>query len=126
MSTYAPNRSPAAYQQSSVLTASPERLVVMLYDGARRFLAQAALAMREERTAEANERLRRGELIIDELLCTLDMEKGAEVAKTLHGLYVFFLAQLTEARQQRDADKIVWVADQLGELRTSWAQLCTT
>lgn len=126
MSTYAPNRSPAAYQQSSVLTASPERLVVMLYDGARRFLAQAAVAMREERTAEANERLRRGELIIDELLCTLDMEKGAEVAKTLQGLYVFFLAQLTEARQQRDADKIVWVADQLGELRTSWAQLCTT
>src|SRR5205823_12046083 len=38
---------PAAYKESSVLTAPPERLVVMLYDGANRFLTQAAAAMRE-------------------------------------------------------------------------------
>lgn len=126
MSTHAPTRSPAAYQQSSVLTASPGRLVVMLYDGACRFLAQAALAMREERHADAHERLRRAELIVDELLCTLDLEAGQPVAGTLQGLYVFFLAQLAEARSQRDADKITWVGGQLGELREAWAQLAGT
>ena len=46
MSAYAP-ASPAAYQQQSILTAPPERLVVMLYDGALRFFFQAAVAMRE-------------------------------------------------------------------------------
>jgi flagellar protein FliS len=123
VSTYAPQRTPAAYQQSSVLTAPPERLVVMLYDGARRFLNQAALAMREERHADAHERLRRAELIIDELLCTLNMEAGGTVASSLQGLYVFFLGQLSEARVQRDPAKIAWVCDQLGELREAWAQI---
>jgi flagellar secretion chaperone FliS len=126
LSTYTPQRSTAAYQQSSVLTASPGRLVVMLYDGAGRFLAQAALAMTEGRHGEANERLRRGELIIDELLCTLNMEEGGVIASRLQGLYVFFLNHLTEARTERDADKITFVAEQMGELRESWAQIGAT
>lgn len=123
MSTYAPARSTAAYRESSILTAPPERLVVMLYDGARRFLHQAALAMREERRAEADERLRRAEMIIEELLGTLNMEAGGEVAANLQGLYVFFLRQLSEGRGERDAGKLDWVNTQLGELRESWAQI---
>lgn len=123
MSTYTPQRSTAAYQQSSVLTASPGRLVVMLYDGAGRFLAQAAAAMRDEKHAIANDRLRRGELIIDELLCTLNMEEGGIIASRLQGLYVFFLGQLTEARTTRDASKIDWVAGQIAELREAWAEI---
>ncbi len=123
MSTYSPQHSPAAYQQSSILTATPERLVVMLYDGGRRFLVQAATAMREERRVETNERMRRGELIIEELLCTLDMEAGGEIASRLQGLYVFFLRQLSEARRDSDPEKVEWVATQLGELRTAWAQI---
>ena len=123
MSTYSPQRSPAAYQQSSVLTASPGRLVVMLYDGAGRFLSQAAAAMREEQHGIANDRLRRGELIIDELLCTLNMEEGGVIASRLQGLYVFFLGQLTEARTSRNPAKIDWVAGQMRELREAWAEI---
>ena len=67
--------SPAAYQQQSILTATPERLVVMLYDGAIRFLFQAAAAMREGARATAVERLDRGEAIVDHLLATLDMSR---------------------------------------------------
>ena len=123
MSTYAPSRSTAAYRESSILTAPPERLVVMLYDGARRFLYQAAIAMREERHAESDARLRRAELIIEELLATLDLEAGGEIAANLQGLYVFFLRHLSEARGERDADKLDWVNAQLGELRESWAKI---
>ena len=123
MSTYAPSRSTAAYREASVLTAPPERLVVMLYDGARRFLFQAASAMRDERHAEAGERLRRAELIVEELLSTLNLEAGGEIAANLQGLYVFFLRHLAEARAERDADKIDWVSTQLGELRESWAKV---
>ena len=126
MTTYTQARNTAAYQQSSILTASPEQLVVMLYDGARRFLYQSAAALREERYAQAWERLRRAELIVDELLVTLDLEAGGRIASDLQGLYVFFLRQLTEARAERDADKLEWVSAQLGELRESWAQIAAS
>jgi flagellar protein FliS len=121
--TYTQARNTAAYQQSSVMTASPGQLVVMLYDGARRFLYQSAAALREERYAQAWERMRRAELIIDELLVTLDLEKGGRIASDLQGLYVFFLRRLSDARTDRDADAIDWVNHQLGELRESWAQI---
>ena len=126
MSTYASPRSPASYQEAAVLTAPPGQLVVMLYDGARRFLFQAAALMREERFSDAGARIRRAELIVDELLCTLNMEAGGEVAANLQGLYVFFVAQLSEARMERDADKLDWVNAQLGELREAWSQISAT
>src|SRR5213595_3534734 len=84
----------AAYKQSTVLTAPPAQLVVMLYDGARRFLFQASSAMREGRPAEAHDRLRRAEAIIGELLATLDHDRGGEVASRLQGIYTFCLAEL--------------------------------
>lgn len=119
---YAPAASPAAYQQQSILTAPPERLVVMLYDGACRFLTQAAAAMREGNRRISHQRMGRAEAIVDELLCTLNMEAG-EISEQLHGLYVFFKRQLAEARISNDADKIDWVHGQLSELRDAWAQL---
>jgi flagellar protein FliS len=118
VSTYA---RAAAYQQSSVLTATPGQLVVMLYDGARRFLFQASSAMREGNVATAHQRLRRAEDIISELNATLDHEQGGEVASRLNGLYVFFLGELNRARVEQDADRIDFTHAQLGELREAWA-----
>jgi flagellar protein FliS len=113
----------AAYKQSAVLTASPGQLVVMLYDGARRFLYQASTAMRADDVTTAHARLRRAELIITELLATLDTDRGGDIATNLQGLYVFFLSELNRARVERDADRIDWTQEQLGELRDAWAQI---
>ncbi len=115
--------SPAAYKQQSIMTAPPERLVVMLYDGAIRFFFQAAAAMREDARATALERLDRGEAIVDHLLQTLDMERGGEIAQRLEGIYVFSKPLLLEARLERDADKIDLVRGYLTELREAWAQI---
>ena len=115
--------SPAAYKQQSIMTAPPERLVVMLYDGAIRFFFQAAAAMREDARATAAERIDRGEAIIDHLLGTLDMEAGGEIAERLEGIYVFSKRLLLEARLERDADKIDLVRGYLTELREAWAQI---
>ena len=122
MSTYA-TPSPAAYRQQSILTATPGQLVVMLYDGARRFLTQGAVAMREGDARRADERLRRAEAIIDELLSTLDLEAGGEVATRLQAIYVFCRRQLMEARSEGDAGKVEWVSGQLADLRDAWAQI---
>jgi flagellar protein FliS len=114
--------SPAAYQQQSIMTAPPERLVVMLYDGAMRFFFQAAAALREDARVTAFERLDRGEAIVDHLLATLDMSAG-EIAQRLEGIYVFCKRLLMEARIERDADKVDLVRGYLGELREAWAQI---
>ena len=122
MTGYAP-ASPAAYKQQSIMTAPPERLVVMLYDGAIRFFFQAAAALREGARTTALERLQRGEAIVDHLLGTLDMERGGQIAQNLEGIYVFCKRLLLEARTEDDADKVDLVRTYLAELRESWAQL---
>jgi flagellar protein FliS len=115
----------AAYRQQSILTATPGQLVVMLYDGCLRFLYQSAHAMRAGDRAEAEVRLRRAESIIDELLATLDMERGDEVASRLQGIYVFCRRHLLEARVEQDAAMVEKVSELLQELRDAWATITT-
>ena len=110
------------YRENSILTAPPERLVVMLYDGANRFLIQAAAAMRSEAHATTNARLQRAEAIIDELTATLDMDQG-EVAERLQSIYLFCRRMLMEARLECDPQKIDQVAKLLSELREAWSQV---
>lgn len=114
--------SPQAYRESAVLTAPPERLVVMLYDGARRFLHQAATAMGAGDVPVAHERLRRAEAIVEHLLGTLDMSQG-EIAQRLEAIYAFCLEQLAAGRMQQDASRLEQVGALLGELREAWAKL---
>jgi flagellar protein FliS len=123
LSAYTASRSPAAYKQQSILTATRGQLVVMLYDGCVRFLAQAAQAMRAERPAEAGERLSRAEAIVDELLSTLDLEQGGVIASRLQGIYVWSTQELLKARLEKDPARIENVAELFGELRESWAQV---
>jgi flagellar secretion chaperone FliS len=117
-----PYARPNAYREASIMTASPEQLVVMLYDGAGRFLRQAEGAMIEGSWTQAGEKLTRAEAIIDELLATLDMDVG-EVAERLQSIYVFCKARLIEARLQRDSVRVDQVARLLAELREAWSQV---
>ena len=109
-----------AYTESSVLTAPPERLVVMLYDGPIRFLSQSAIAMRGGNLAVSNERLRRAEAIIDELNVSLDMSHG-ELPGQLRAIYLFCKRHLNESLLTGDADGVDAVVRLLSELRGSWA-----
>ncbi len=116
-----PYARPNAYRENSIMTASPEQLVVMLYDGAGRFLRQAEGSMVDGSWLQASEKLTRAEAIIDELLATLDMDAG-EVADRLQSIYVFCKTRLIEARIERDAVRVGQVARLLGELRDAGSQ----
>jgi flagellar protein FliS len=111
-----------AYTESSVLTAPPERLVVMLYDGAGRFLARAAAVLRDGDAGAAGEPLGRAQAILDELLVTLDHEAGP-VAERLESIYLFCKRTLIEAQLERDPDAVDRVAKLLGVLREAWAEI---
>jgi flagellar protein FliS len=112
-----------AYRQQSVMTATPGQLVVMLYDGCLRFLHQGAHAMREGKRLQAHARLARAEAIIDELLSTLDMRQGGDIAPRLQQLYLFSRRHLIQARRDQDADAVDTVAELLAELRDAFAQV---
>ena len=112
-----------AYRDSSVLTAPPERLVVMLYDGAHRFLFQAAHAMRSGDVALMNNRMQRAEAIINELRGTLNFEQGGDIAPRLEAIYAFCQRHLLEARLQKNPQKIEQVMKLLAELRDAWEQV---
>ena len=111
-----------AYREQSVLTATPEQLVVMLYDGVIRFLTQCEKAFGAGDQETAFDRLARGEAIIDELLATLDMDAG-DIAERLQAIYVFNKRLLLEARTAQDPAKVAVVIRLMGELRGAWAEV---
>src|SRR5690242_21578808 len=90
-----------AYTESSILTAPPERLVVMLYDGAIRFLSQSAVAMEAGNREIAINRMNRARAIIDHLNLTLDMDQG-EISERLRAIYLFSKRHMAEALVQQD------------------------
>lgn len=111
-----------AYTESSVLTAPPEKLVVMLYDGAIRFLNVGALAMRSGDFVQARERVRRAEAIIDELNYSLDMSQG-EIAVRLRSIYIFSKKHLLQGSLQRSPEALDTVVKLLSELRDAWERI---
>jgi flagellar protein FliS len=112
----------AAYRRGEVLAATPGQLVVLLYDGARRFLRQGAMAMREGQVERAHNALRRAERIIGHLDATLDFDQG-ELPLRLHAIYQFCLQHLNAARLEQDAISVEEVSELLGELRDAWSEV---
>jgi flagellar protein FliS len=94
----------------------------MLYDGAVRFLFQAAVAMREKQIETAHVKLRRAEDIILHLREALDMDQG-EIAQRLHAIYQFCLRHLRQARLDQDPAKVEQVRAMLSDLRDAWATI---
>jgi flagellar secretion chaperone FliS len=112
----------AAYRRGEVLAATPGQLVVLLYDGARRFLRQAAAAMREGEVERAHKALRRAERIVAHLDGTLDFDQG-DLPQRLHSIYAFMLVHLGAARVEQNVAKVEEVNQLLGELREAWSQV---
>ncbi len=112
-----------AYRASSVLTAPPGRLVVMLYDGAIRFLRQAVRAMEDGRGEDARQGMRRAEACIDELNVALDLRHG-DIPAQLRAFYLFCKRQLHQAGLRREPQRIVPVIALLGVLREAWETAC--
>ena len=113
----------SAYKESAVLTAPPERLVLMLYDGIHRFLFQATVAMRDGNPVLTNNKLQRAEAIIDELIATLDHSAG-EISDRLNAIYLYCRRTLGEARTAKSPGKIEEVQGHIKELRDAWAEIC--
>ena len=108
------------YQEHAVTTQTRGRLVVLLYDGAIKFLEQAKRELAAGHFAEKGTYINKALAILNELDACLDMEKGGEVAANLRRLYQFMIRHLNEANVQRDAQRIQDVIDCLQDLNEGW------
>lgn len=113
----------AQYLRNTVETATPTRLVVMLYDGAIRFLSQALPAMRS-RDFEAQTRfLGKAQDIISHLHAHLDYEAGGSVARQLATVYGPMYDMLTYANIFNDTGRVERVIEVLRDLREAWVEV---
>jgi flagellar secretion chaperone FliS len=117
------NKGAQAYRQNAVIGASPVQLVVMLYDGALRFMEEGKKAMLERDHDTQNTKFQRAQNIVMELISTLDIRNGGEIATNLLSLYTFVLNELTEGNIYDRTENIDNAIRTMGELRDGWAQI---
>lgn len=108
------------YFENQVNTASPEQLLIMLYNGAIRFVGEAEEAMASKKIAYRGERISKVIAILSELSATLDHEIGGEIAANLEALYVYMIRTLLAANIHDDASKLAEVREMLTGMRDTW------
>ena len=109
-----------AYKRQQILTATPEALTLMLYNGALRFMTEGREALEKKDFEEANISLQKAQNIITEFRVTLNMEY--EIAHQLMPLYNYVYDRLVEANLRSDVDKIDEAKHIITELRDAWAK----
>ena len=95
-----------AYQTVQVTTVDRGRLLLMMYEGAIKFLKQSRAGLEANDMTKFCRFLSKAQAIIAELMNTLDFEKGGQIARDLDRLYDFMLFYLTEANLYRDAKRV--------------------
>lgn len=109
------------YEKTQTHTADAGELVVMLYQGAIRFLSGASMALEAGNLQESHDNLIRGQEIIAELMGSLDMKVG-DVAYNLFRVYEYMHHRLVQANLHKDPAPVEEVAKLLRELLPAWEQ----
>ena len=114
------------YQNNQVLTASPEQILIMLYDGAIRFVRQAKAASEEGRLGDKSKAISKTIAIITEFSNTLNFEVGGEVAIDLKRLYDFMIFELSAVNAQNETKRLQPVENILLDLREGFSGAAET
>ena len=121
MSTYSNYQN--AYKKASVNTLDQNKLIIMLYDGAIKNANFAVQYMESGEIEKVHDSLIKTKNIVTELLATLNMENGGEIAKNLKSLYSYMFSLLIEANMEKKSEPVLNVIDLLKELRGAWVQI---
>lgn len=110
------------YRKQQIETASPEEVLIMLYDGAIRFLNVARKAIEEKDIEKSHNNLMKAQNIIIEFMNSLDMELGGEIAFNLYRLYEYLHHRLVQANIKKDVAMVDEVLDHLKSLKATWEE----
>jgi flagellar protein FliS len=109
------------YQQNSIMTASPGELILMLYDGAIKFIKQAKVYIDEKDMQKANNAILKAEDIVAELMADLDPDY--DISHDLYSLYEFINDCLVRANIKKDKELLDQSLDLINDMRQTWAQV---
>jgi flagellar protein FliS len=110
------------YQQTQIQTASPEKILIMLYDGAIQFLNKAKVAIESKNIEDTHNNIISAQRIITEFMNTLDINSGGEMAKNLFSLYEYLHYRLVQANLKKDIEMIDEVIIHLKDLKQTWEE----
>jgi flagellar protein FliS len=118
-----------SYRQVATKTATPGQLVLMLFDGALRFLDKALVGFDLDDPLDSNlainNNILKAQEILRELNMSLNMEKGGELANTMRRLYNYYDLQLSQSNLQKDPSGVELVIRLLSVIRGAWAEMLT-
>ncbi len=113
----------STYQTVQITTTDRGRLLLMMYEGAIKFLKQSKAGLEEKDIAKFCRFLSKGQAIIAELMNTLDFEKGGTIARDLDRLYDFMLFYLSEANLYRDGERITKVIGLIDTIYSAYREI---
>jgi len=118
-----------SYRQVATKTATPGQLVLMLFDGALRFLDKALIGFDLDDPLDSNlainNNILKAQEILRELNMSLNMEQGGEFAATMRRLYNYYDLQLSQSNLQKDPAGVQLVIRLLSVIRGAWAEMLT-
>ena len=118
-----------SYRQVATKTATPGQLVLMLFDGALRFLDKALVGFDLDDPLDSNlainNNILKAQEILRELNMSLNMEKGGEFATTMRRLYNYYDLQLSQSNLKKDPSGVELVIRLLSVIRGAWAEMLT-
>lgn len=116
-------RAQETYRVNQIQTASREQLLLITYDIGIQACKSGEEAIGRQDTEGTNTALQRAQSVVRELMVTLNVELGGDVAKQLMSLYEFLYYELVQANVHKDVDRLVNVRMMLQELRQTWQEV---
>ena len=108
------------YKKNSIMTASPETVLIMLYSGAIKYLSFAKVAIQDKKIEECHTNMMKVQKILRELDSSLDVDNGGDVAFNLHRLYDYMQHRLVDANVKKDVAIVDEVLKYLRDLKDTW------
>ncbi|MBI5582865.1 MAG: flagellar export chaperone FliS [Deltaproteobacteria bacterium] len=111
------------YQHTAVNTADQKELILICYDEAIRSLQQGRECYQRKQYEAKAKCFIRAQNLLNELLVSLNLEAGGQIAANLKRIYQFVIDQITQADLKRDLKLLSDLTGMLSELRSAWAQV---
>jgi flagellar secretion chaperone FliS len=114
------SRQSVAYRDREIQTASPGRLVVLVFDCALSNLLRARRAVQSGSIEQRVDAVGKAREAIMELLVTLNVDQGGAIARNLQSLYAFILAELVDVARRPDGARLETIIKMVSELRAAF------
>jgi len=110
------------YRQVQIKTATPEKLLVMCYDGILKFLRTAKLLISKNQKEKSDIYILKASNVILELIATLRHDEAPEFASALKSLYIYILDRLRESVRTGNEDGIDYAINTITQIRQTWEE----